>query len=202
MSEPVAGDPAPGGDACAPRRWSSTLKAVYSFARGAFALIGLYTIVFSLFFDLGKIVSPSMQPTLQGTCWDDGDWVLSENISLWFRPPKRWEVVRIRADDGLMIMKRIAGLPGETIQLVDGKPVIDGQTRQPPPSLGFLHYFAYGPHSHNGKITTCGTGYFVLGDDSKDSLDSRYEGPVDPSKIQSRAVLRVWPPARIGWINP
>lgn len=180
----------------------SWLAALYRFARGSLALVGLYVLVFTLCFDLGPIVSPSMQPTLRGSKWGDGDWVLSEKISYWFRSPRRWEVIRIRADDGVIIMKRVAGLPGETVQLLDFGVMIDGHPQPAPPALDFLRYYAYGPHSRGGKATNCGDGYFVLGDDSKDSQDSRYDGPIDPAKVCGRAWLRVWPMERIGWVTP
>ena len=48
----------------------------------------------------------------------------------------------------------------------------------------------------------CGDGYFVLGDDTRDSQDSRFEGPVERRRIVGRVWLRIWPPRRIGWVNP
>ena len=53
-----------------------------------------------------------------------------------------------------------------------------------------------------GKTVACGRGYFVMGDDSRDSEDSRFEGPIVPERILFRARFRVWPRSRIGWVNP
>lgn len=100
-------------------------------------------------------------------------------------------------------MKRVAGLPGEKLSISEGGVVvIDGKQMPPPQSISFLHYYAYGPKSFQGAITDCGTGFFVLGDDSKDSDDSRYEGPFQPKQIRGRPLLRVWPLLRFGWVNP
>jgi type IV secretory pathway protease TraF len=53
-----------------------------------------------------------------------------------------------------------------------------------------------------GRSAECGRGYYVLGDYTKDSNDSRYEGPVSPERIIGRPWLRVWPPGRMGFVNP
>jgi signal peptidase I len=142
-----------------------------------------------------------MSPTLQGTA-DAGDWVLVENISYWFRKPHRWEVVRFTSAEGMQVMKRVVGLPGERLSLSEGRPVINGQRQNVPPSLQSLYYFAYGPKLRNGAVAECAGGYFIFGDDSKDSWDSRYEGPLAPERLQGRAWLRVWPMNRFGFVNP
>jgi signal peptidase I len=179
------------------------LRFVYRRLRAALALIGLFALVYALGFSVDQIVSPSMSPTLQGTSSSDGDWVISEKISYWFRNPHRWEVVRFVNDDGILVMKRVGGLPGETIGVDDiGRAVINGKPLDFPQSLSFLHYYPFGPHLHDGKQAPCGEGYFVFGDDSKDSQDSRYDGPIAGSRIKSRAWIRVWPWARVGWVNP
>lgn len=176
--------------------------AIYRFARGGLALVGLATILFTLFFDVGQVVSASMGPALQGTSWGNGDWVLSENISYRFREPRRWEVVRVRSDDGVVMMKRVGGLPGERVQLIDGRVVINGQPQSPPASLAYLHYFPIGPKVRNGQVADCGQGYFMLGDESKISQDSRYDGPFARDRLLSRAWIRIWPMNRIGWVGP
>ena len=48
----------------------------------------------------------------------------------------------------------------------------------------------------------CGDGYFLLGDDSADSWDSRYEGPFERWRVRGRAWLIVGPSGRRGWVNP
>jgi signal peptidase I len=177
-------------------------RAAYRRVRGALALLGLFFLIHHLFFDLSQITSPSMSPTLRGTGPDNGDWVLSERITYKLRRPRRWELVEFWNGDGIRVMKRVTGLPGEHVKLQDGQLVIDGKRVPPPSSLAFLYYFSYGPKLHNGASADCGSGYFVLGDDSKDSEDSRYEGPVDASRVRVRPWLIVWPPSRFGFVNP
>ena len=98
-------------------------------------------------------------------------------------------------------MKRVVGLPGETVALAQGEVVINGAAAPRPASLPSLRYYAYGQF-HRGGTAECGDGYYVLGDDSRDSQDSRYEGPLAPKAIVGRAWLVVWPPGRIGFVNP
>jgi len=52
-----------------------------------------------------------------------------------------------------------------------------------------------------GKPVPCGDGYYVLGDDLKDSDDSRFNGPVPPHRILGRAWLIVSPRNRFGWVR-
>jgi type IV secretory pathway protease TraF len=53
----------------------------------------------------------------------------------------------------------------------------------------------------NGAAVECGTGYFLVGDDSVDSQDSRWEGPFPPARIVGRALWVVAPAARRGWVR-
>ncbi|HYF50500.1 MAG TPA: hypothetical protein VEJ63_13905, partial [Planctomycetota bacterium] len=52
------------------------------------------------------------------------------------------------------------------------------------------------------NATDVGSGYFVLGDDSRDSQDSRFEESVDPESLCGRPWLIVWPLSRFGFVNP
>ncbi len=71
------------------------------------ALIGAACLVYMAGFHYSCVVSHSMRPTLQGTSVTNGDRVLTEKISFYFRDPRRWEVLTIRREsDGLEVMKR------------------------------------------------------------------------------------------------
>jgi signal peptidase I len=165
------------------------------------AIVGLFFIIFHTCFSLDQIHSSSMAPTLIGEGHEGGDWVLVEKISYWFRKPRRWEVVRFVHRDGFDVMKRVAGLPGETFGIEGYRVQINGQELPLPPGLEHLKYYSYG---HVGKDRTYKNddGYFVLGDDSKDSMDSRYDGPLPAKRIMGRAWLIIWPPERMRFITP
>jgi signal peptidase I len=128
---------------------------------------------------------------------EDGDWILTERVSYWFRDPRRWEVVRFDNSEATPVMKRVVGLPHETVGIGRDTIIIDGEILERPRSTAQVRYYAYGNVS-NGQRVDCGEAYYVLGDDSRDSWDSRFEGPVPKAKIAGRVWLRVWPLSRIG----
>ena len=177
------------------------LRRVFRTLERTFAMAGVVLVTYYVGFDLSVIVSGSMSPALQGTSIADGDWVLTERVSYWFREPRRWEVVALQKADGMKVMKRIVGLPGEAVSLKDSCVLINGEATERPASLGYLKYYAYGNLARKEPVT-CGLGYYVLGDDSKDSEDSRFEGPAKRGQVYGRAWLRVWPLSRIGFVSP
>ena len=181
------------------RRW---IRWILRQVEHCLALIGLGTIVYFSCFDLSRVTSASMKPTLLGEDVKSGDLVLTERVSPWFRRPHRWEVITFRRDDGVQVMKRVVGLPGEKIQMRrGGLIVIDGKEIAVPDALGFLKYFPFGNLIEN-KTVDCGDGYFVLGDYSQDSDDSRFNGPVRPAEMVGRAWMILAPAGRRGFINP
>jgi signal peptidase I len=176
------------------------LWGVLRWSEHTLALVGLLCVVYFSCFDLSMIVSPSMSPTLTGN-ERQGDWVLTERVSYRFRQPRRWEIVRFPNVDGYTVMKRVVGLPGESVAVHDGRPLIDGQRVPLPKRLDFLHYYAFGNLSQ-GRAFADGAGYFVMGDDSKDSQDSRFDWPVKPETIAGRAWMILWPLNRFGFVTP
>ena len=165
-----------------------------------FAVFGVLCLLYVLTVDISIITSPSMSPTLQGMNVDDGDRVVTEKVTRWFRQPRRWEVIAFTRDDGVQLMKRVAGLPGETVQLSeDRRLLIDGKPVEVPAGLN-QKYLKFG-NLFEGKPIACGDGYYVLGDDLKDSDDSRFNGPVKPSRLIGCAWLIVSPWERFGFVR-
>ncbi|MEQ8667797.1 MAG: signal peptidase I [Pirellulales bacterium] len=167
-----------------------------------FALIGVMCVVYMAGFHYSCVVSSSMRPTLQGSNASDGDRVITEKFSYYFREPRRWEVLTIRREsDGLEVMKRVVGLPGEELQiLLDGQLVINGREVDPPKALGFLKYLPVA-NVHGDKVFNCEDGYYVLGDEAMDSDDSRFNGTVSRDEIIGRSWLIIGPPNRRGFVN-
>ncbi len=143
-----------------------------------------------------------MAPTLRGHDWQSGDLVLTERVSYWFRRPHRWEVVAFRASDGQQVMKRVIGLPGEHVAMRrDGQILIDGRSVERPAALLSMRYLPQGTLMAE-KSAACGDGYYVLGDCSADSDDSRFNAPVRPDQLIGRAWLILAPGGRRGFVNP
>jgi signal peptidase I len=82
----------------------------------------------------------------------------------------------------------------------EGRLHIDGKKIDRPEHLAFLQYLPAG-NLVKGQSVATGEGWYVLGDHLRDSLDSRYEGPVRKHQLVGHAWLRVWPPSRLGVIR-
>jgi signal peptidase I len=164
------------------------------------ATVGLCFILHQGLFQVSVIVSPSMSPALRGDSYATGDRVLMEKVSGWMRDPRRWEIWFFINAEGVSVAKRIVGLPGEKISIKDGKIFINGREAVPPADFTPPKYYAFGSLA-DGREADAGSGYYTLGDDSKDSNDSRFLGPVARAELRGRAWLILWPPARIGRVR-
>ena len=152
-------------------------------------------------FESTRIISGSMAPTLQGTR-EAGDTVLVDLLSFGLREPKRGELVSFVDDDGVQMIKRVVGLPGEEVAIAKGRVLINREPLTEPAAFAGIHYYNHGAFTGPGRRFRVQPGhYFVLGDDSKDSYDSRYWGGLRRDRIQGRAVAIVWPPTRAGLLR-
>ncbi len=98
-------------------------------------------------------------------------------------------------------IKRLIALGGETVEIKDGRvyindvPVADG-------AIAGIHYYNYGTYAQPGKKITVPQGqYFVMGDNSASSHDSRYWGFVPEELVVGKAEVLFWPLDRIRWIK-
>jgi signal peptidase I len=182
------------------RRLPRLVRVALRWTERGLAIFGGLVVLSWLTIDTSVIISQSMSPTLQGTNVDTGDRVLTEKVSFRFRKPRRWEVITFVDKSGQKVMKRVVGLPGESVQMREPRVLlIDGQPIDCPPTFE-RRYLQFG-NLADGKPVPCGTGYYVLGDYLQDSEDSRFEGPVPPGRIIGRAwlIYRPWP--RFGWVR-
>lgn len=125
---------------------------------------------------------PSMQPNLY-----QGYRVMLERVSYRFHLSQRGDiVVADRPGKEVSLIKRVMGLPGETIEVRDGHAMIDGQPIAEP----WVTHFG-GPDYGPAEVPE---GYvFILGDNRRVSRDSRAIGPVPLSTIEGRVWLVYWP---------
>jgi signal peptidase I len=173
--------------------------------------IVLKTFVVQAFF----IPSSSMEPTLE-----PGDRVLVQKVVY---GPDRGDVIvfsdpqgRPGPDRGIVggfvhwlsstlgierpehedFIKRVIGLPGETVELRDGRLFVDGVRIREAYLKGTVDTRDYGP------VKVPEGALFVLGDNRLNSNDSRFGlGFVPVDKVVGRAFAIVWPPSRVGWIH-
>lgn len=147
--------------------------------------VGIRTFVVQTFF----IPSASMEPTLMV-----GDRILVDKLSYRLHSVHRGDIVVFATPPGedagpnvKDLVKRVIGLPGETISSAGGQVVINGKPLAE-------------PWLPKGTVTTGITTqvippneYFVMGDNRSDSQDSRFFGPIHRSLIVGRVVVKIWP---------
>ncbi len=130
----------------------------------------------------------SMEDTLH-----DNDQLIVDCFSYHFvRMPDRFDVVVFRLKDkpNIFYVKRIIGLPGETVQITDSKIYINGKVIEDP--YATQRIFPSGAAEQ--PVTLKENEYFVMGDNRNNSLDSRYDvGPVKLSQFIGRAFYRLFP---------
>ncbi|MGH9034282.1 MAG: signal peptidase I [Acidimicrobiia bacterium] len=172
---------------------------------------GVKSLVAQAFF----IPSESMESTLKV-----GDRVLVSRISYRMHDPRRGDVVVFvspfengKDEPGLPVrvlrgilesvglrqpstedyIKRVIGLPGETVEGREGKIFVNGRELVEP-YLGEETVPGFEPKKvPKGKL-------WVMGDNRNQSQDSRVFGPIDEDKVIGRAILRIWPIPRIGFL--
>ncbi|MEM9905256.1 MAG: signal peptidase I [Cyanobacteria bacterium P01_D01_bin.44] len=143
------------------------------------------------------IPSGSMEPTLQ-----INDRLVVEKISYHFNPPGRGDIVVFWPPEELFpagkrrdaFIKRVIGLPGDVVEVADGTvfvndaPLDESYIKAPPDYL-------WGPEEVPDEA------YLVLGDNRNSSYDSHAWGFVPKENIIGRAVVRFWPPSRLGGLD-
>ncbi len=145
------------------------------------------------------IPSESMLPTLQVN-----DHLMVDKVTYRFQDPVRGDIVVFMPTDELQeqnprfrtaFIKRVIGLPGDTIEVRDGQVFVNDQTLQE-------DYIAAPPDYTWGPETVPNAAYLVLGDNRNNSFDSHFWGYVPRENIIGRAVVRFWPPDRVGTLTP
>lgn len=132
----------------------------------------------------------SMVPT-----FSNGDYVLTDELTYRIRPPERGEVVVFHevGDPSTYLIKRIIGLPGETVIVNNNTVTIEN--KQDP--TGFVLNESYLPSttvtSGDGTWTLSSSSYFMMGDNRAVSYDSRSWGPLPAQNIVGLVRFRLWP---------
>jgi signal peptidase I len=145
-----------------------------------------------------KIPSGSMRPTLM-----EGDKLFVNKYVYRFERPERGDIVVFKypQDKKKDFIKRLIAFEGETVEIRDGKVLVDGKPLED--DRYFAHYY-YNHDPYGGpfeKIKVPEDSYYVLGDNSANSTDSRFWGFVPEKNVIGKAVFRWWPPRRMGKVE-
>lgn len=155
-------------------------------ALAIYGVVGLF-VLHRWGFTVTSMGSGSMKPTLASDP-NAPDRVLVDRFTPLLRGPARGEIVHFKDEKGTWIMKRVVALPGEKIEIRDNHAVIDGKP------LAGRAYLNQG-HMTPGKVVQVDPDfYFVMGDDTQDSYDSRFWGCLPRKDIKGIARAVIWPP--------
>lgn len=160
----------------------------------SYVFIILLVIVIRVFiFDPVRVDGPSMDSTLE-----DGQVLILNKFIYRKEDIKRYDIVVIKRDNGEKIIKRVIGLPNETIEIKDNKVYANGKLLDSSFTSSISEDFDI---SEVGFEKVPGDSYFVLGDNREISLDSRVLGPIKKEKILGKASIRIWPVNKIGSVK-
>lgn len=127
-----------------------------------------------------------------------GDQLIVDKITYRFRDPVRYDIIVFpyQYEENTFYIKRIIGLPGETVQIVEGEIYIDGQVLQE----SYGREVIQDPGAAAEPIQLGEDEYFVLGDNRNASSDSREPsvGKIHRKDIVGRAWIRIWPLNKAG----
>lgn len=155
-----------------------------SVAKFAFVTLFAYAALFNFSVVRGSSMSPGIK---------DGDRILVDHWSYMFQDVHRGDIVVLRypLDPSLDYIKRVIGLPGETVRIENGRVSVDGRWIDEPYVAEIDPRTAIVMHIEPDN-------YFVLGDNRAHSSDSREFGLVPRENLRGKVDLRVWPPERMG----
>lgn len=170
--------------------WSSAWYFVWDFLKVFLIALAVIIPVRFYLFQPFIVTGQSMQPNFY-----DGEYLIIDEISYRFNPPQRGDVVVIRSpqDSSQFFIKRVIGLPGETVEIANGTVVIKNSDH----AAGFALQENYLPDNAatfgNARTSLGSDQYFVMGDNRTASSDSRVFGPISKNTIVGRVLLRAFP---------
>ncbi len=135
--------------------------------------------------------SESMVPTLK--VWDR---VLINKLAYDVGEPERGDIVLFENQEGGKepLIKRVVGLPGDTVEVRNGGLVLNGEPQAEP----YVNESSRGRQPPYDPRRVPENHYFMMGDNRVRSHDSRYFGPVPEEDLIGEALVRFWPPGRVG----
>ena len=137
---------------------------------------------------VNKLVYFRLSTEIFDSIFNSNDPPSESNDLFLFQAPKRGEIIVFEypLEPGRDFVKRVIGLPGETVAIEAGTILIDGDVLEEP-------YISNKGQHYMSPILVPEGSYFVVGDNRENSSDSRFWGPVDTRNIVGKVSLRYWP---------
>jgi len=165
--------------------------ARFFFEIGQYVLIGLvFYMVGDALISRARVGKQSMEPTFV-----PGDVLVVNRLAYRFSQPKRGEVITFHypLDTSVDYIKRVIGVPGDHIEIIDGKVKVNSSLVDEP-------YVVY-PSADDGAWDVPQDSLFVMGDNRAVSADSRSWGFVPFEDLIGKVIAQYWPISRIGLIR-
>ncbi len=172
------------------RSWRQILAPIFDIIQTFVITLTVYVLIYQFVAQPQRVVSISMEPT-----YYENDRLIVEKVSYYFRQPTRGDVVVFRFPDNpdVLLIKRIIGLPGETITLKQNSVYINEEMLDEPylatPDTSFPGSFL----QDEKPFTIPEDQFIVMGDNRADSGDSRIFGPIHRDTIVGVVMFRYWP---------
>lgn len=168
-------------------RWRALLREV---AETLLMTVLIFVLVRGLLVQNFRIEGFSMEPTLH-----EGQYLIVNKLVYYLHPPRRGDIIVFAFPRGPErdFIKRVIGVPGDTVEIRPGQILVNGEVIQEPYNPEPVNY-SYPP-------TTLGSNeYFVLGDNRNNSSDSHTWGVLERKYIIGKAWLSYWPPKEWGLV--
>jgi len=156
------------------------------------------TVLFDLAIPRSLVDGHSMEPTFYGD-----DRLVVSRVNYLIGEPQRGDIlvfnslVPAEAEVGIMLIKRVVGLPGDTVEIIDQEVYINGVKLDE----SYIKEPCQLSRCRDDMWELGEEEYFMMGDNRNNSRDSRRFGPVPLNKIVGQVVLRYWPLSSIGVIT-
>ena len=166
--------------------WLSIREFIFDFLK---LIVVIVVILFLMIYvvSITQVVGSSMSSTLQ-----DGDVLILNKIKYRFTDIKRGDIISLEYADTKYLIKRVIGLPGDTVSIRDNTLYINGE-------VYVENYLDEGLVYDDFDLSSLGYDvipedmYLVLGDNRPDSLDSREIGLITKDEVIGKVSFRIWP---------
>ncbi len=171
-------------------------KALKEWGISLLIALSLVVVIFLFVAQPVKVPTGSMEPTVMSN-----DLLIMEKLSKYWRPYEFGDILIFYHDPdnvgGELYLKRLIGLPGDTIEVREGKLIRNGEQVEEPYLRDLIMNGEYGP------VTVPEGHYFFMGDNRNLSLDSRrWSNPYVPTdQVKGRAFFRYYPLDRLGLVQ-